>query len=96
MADANKVVIADTLSEALTLLLGEALPDTAAGQPSTDTPVRRPSDGPASQERLQLEEVQREIVGIEEAVGQLAENLDALRESLRKIQETLALEGGSQ
>ncbi len=96
LADANKVVMADTLSEALTLLLGEAIPDTVAGQPSTDTPVQRLSDGTASQERSQLEEVQREIVGIEEAVSQLVENLDTLREALRKIQETLASEGGSQ
>ena len=95
VADANKVVMADTLSEALTLLLGEAPPDSVIDQPSTGTPGQGPADGTPSQERRQIEEVQKEIGGIEDAVRQLMENLDTLQEALRKIQETLALEGGS-
>ena len=96
VADANKVVMADTLSEALTLLLGEAPPASVVDLPSTGTPGREQASGTPSQERLQLQEIQKEIGGIEDAVRQLMDNLDTLQEALKKIQETLALEGGSQ
>jgi uncharacterized membrane protein (UPF0182 family) len=91
VAHENKVVMADTLSESLSLLLGETVPVGEVDLPSPDgtgpeeppTTAETPSRPPA------LEEVQEEIGSIEDVTSELRKNLEALEEALKDLNETL-------
>ena len=85
VADANRVVMSDTLSESLDLLLGRAA--TAI----VETPT---TDGPgADTSTPELDDVRREITSVEDTVEELRKNLESLEEALNRINETLG--GGS-
>ena len=93
VADDSNVVMADTLSESLDLLLGKTRPagdvegrpaDTSQEEPVPTTDIPSPVLG----------EVQNQLESIEKEVGNLQDSLDALVEALENINETLA--GGSQ
>ena len=93
VADANRVVMADTLSEALDLLVGRAAPTRLAGE--------RPTDGAGSEvsssvevPRAALEEVREEISTAKDAVDELKKSLGTLEEALERMAESLA--GGSE
>ena len=93
VGDANKVVMADTLTESLNLLLGTASPIETVGEPPAD------AGGPGATTREEtsspiLGDVQEEVGDIESAVESLRESLGELEEALRRINETLG--GGPQ
>ena len=90
VADANRVVMSDTLSASLALLLGKELPtELVEGRPSEETPT---ATGEFS--RTELEQVLSEIGTIEDAVQELKRNLEAVEEALERINESRG--GGAQ
>ena len=93
VADADNVIMADTLGQSLSLLLGGEVPVKAATTPPTDRPEPQPT-APADTLGPGLEEVQEELSSIEVAVEELKKSLDTVEEALRKIKEKQG--GGSQ
>ena len=92
VADSERVVMADTLSESLALLLGEELPASLAGAGATDMTASEPAPGGIP--GLSLEELREGIRAIEGAVEELRKSLGDLDEALEQIDESLG--GGSQ
>ena len=88
VADANKVVMGDSLEESLSLLLGE---EVVVG-PGTGAPD--PGDTPAGG-GLSLDDVEEELGIMGNELGQLQENLDALQKALERLNQALK-EGGSE
>lgn len=95
VADENRVVMADTLSESLNLLLGQ---DPSA---SLGLDEERPSDasGPEVPSSVEipgaaLEDVRGEIGSAKTSVDELKKSLEALEEALERMAE--ALEGGAE
>ncbi len=71
LADDSRLVMADTIAEALALLIGASLPGLAAGADS------EPNDS-ESGEALDLGEVQEAIDKLREALGTLEQSLENL------------------
>ena len=77
VADASRVVMGDTLAEALSLLV-------AGEDVGTSEPGTTPTDG-----GLALDDVQGELGLIGDEVGRLQESLDALQKALERLNEAL-------
>ena len=92
VADGHSVVMADSLSEGLDLLVGKgvsvAAPDRTDGEPSAQGP---PVSDDATREALQR--VREELLLIHDVFEDMKGNLTTLEEALSKIDETLG--GGS-
>ena len=91
VADGEKVVMADSLDEALTSLLGESIPVRVVTPPTDGEPV---DDARLEEFRKEIgtviEELRKSLTTLE---GELSDTVTALEEALKKLEETAA--GGS-
>ena len=88
VADDSNVVMADTLTESLNLLLAKtSLVDVVVGRPAETT--KEEQAGTTEITSPVLGEVKKQIGSIEEEVGNLQDSLDALEKALEEINETL-------
>ena len=95
VADGHSVVMANTLSEGLELLVGTTSPIRAVDGPDTEPIGKEPTGGvePTGQE---LEQVKAELTLIQDVFEGMSENLATLEEALNRINETLGGGGSSQ
>ena len=87
VADENRVIMSDTLSESLSLLVGKRISVTAVEPDPTDGTGGEPGTTVEVPDQA-LRDAQEEISNIQTALDELGQSLDDLQKALEKIAET--------